>query len=102
LDRPVFSEAVGLGKKTGFFYPIFVAQKQNTDNSKNTTGMGTTAKKKTEKKTEKAVPGPYVVLEDGRKVSRTWAAFLEAEKDPGIEILDMRAVVYGVYETEGR
>jgi len=45
---------------------------------------------------------PWVVLEDGRKVSRTWAAFLDAEKNPWIEIVDMDAVIYGVYDTDRR
>jgi len=56
--------------------------------------------KKAEKKAGKAparASRPWVVLEDGRRVSRTWAAMLAAAKDPWLEIVDMKAVVEGMY-----
>ena len=43
-------------------------------------------------KTPKELEKNYVII-DGRKVSRTWAAMLVNKNNPGIEIVDRRAVL---------
>ena len=52
--------------------------------------MKATAPKKT--KAPKEVEKKYVIV-DGKKVSRTWAAMLANKNNPGIEIVDRRAVL---------
>jgi len=52
----------------------------------------TTAKKSTAKKTtaiKKSVAKPQ---NEPKKVSKTWLAFMEAVKNPGIKVNDWRAV----------
>jgi hypothetical protein len=43
------------------------------------------------KKNSKDSKEPKMVIK--KKVSKTWKAFLRAEKNPGIEIVDMKAVL---------
>jgi len=47
----------------------------------------------TEIKTSQKKPSGKTEKPKAKKVSKTWLAFQEAIKNPGIEIVDMRAVL---------
>lgn len=48
---------------------------------------------KSKKTTDKEITKPTEKKTESKKVSKTWLAFQKAIKNPGIEIVDIRAVL---------